>query len=277
MIVLCTGCRSGFGLLIAVSAARAGHTVYAGLRDLDTAGELRRASEGLDVRPVQLDVVKDEERRRVVAQILEAHGRIDALINNAGIALGGFQELIAEDELRRLFDVNVIAPWALTKLCLPSMRDARAGVVINISSMAGRQAMPGLGAYAASKHALEGMTEALRHEVRPFGVRAILVEPGPYKTDIFGRNRWITDHADGDGAGPYTAYQRRLEAIVDKMEPKMGDPQEVADLVVGLLDEPAPRLRYPLGPGVSARLWARRVLPFRGYERILDRVLGLSS
>jgi NAD(P)-dependent dehydrogenase (short-subunit alcohol dehydrogenase family) len=260
-------------LLIAVSAARAGHTVYAGLRDLATQGDLMAASKGLDVRPLQLDVTNEEERRQAVDGIVEEHGRVDALVNNAGITLGGFQEQIDEAELRRLFDVNVFSPWALTKRCLPHMRARGSGIVVNVSSMAGRQALPGLGAYAGSKHALEGMTEALRHEVRPFGVRVVLVEPGPYETDIFGRNRRVAREAS-TAAGPYAAFQRRMEQLVERIESRMGDPQEVADLVVGLLDDPSPRLRYPLGPGVRARLWTRRLLPFEGYEKIVERVLG---
>lgn len=273
MIVLCTGCRSGFGLLIAVSAARAGHTVYAGLRDVGTAEELERAARGLDVRPVQLDVTDAGQREEVVASILEEHGRVDALINNAGIALAGFQEQIEEDELRRLFDVNVFGAWALTKLCLPPMRSRADGIIINITSMAGRQALPGLGAYAGSKFALEGMTEALRHELRPFGVRVALVEPGPYRTDIMGRNRWVTRVAE-ESKGPYVAYQQRMEQMVEQMESKMGDPQEVADLCVSLLAARRPRLRHPLGPGVPARVWARRVLPFEAVELVMKRVLG---
>ncbi len=273
MIVLCTGCRSGFGLLIAVTAARAGHTVYAGLRDLETKAELVRLAGSSDVRPVQLDVTKPHEREAVVRQIIEAHGRLDAVVNNAGVALAGFIEQIAEDELRRLFDVNVFAAWALTKACLPHLRASADGIVINITSMAGRQAMPGLGAYAGSKFALEGITEALRHEMRPFGVRVVLVEPGPYSTDIFGRNRRVAKKTEA-GAGPYTAYVRRMEQLIDGMSSRMGDPQEVADLVTDLLSEPEPRLRYPVGPGVPARVWARRVLPFEAVELILKRILG---
>jgi NAD(P)-dependent dehydrogenase (short-subunit alcohol dehydrogenase family) len=273
MIVLCTGCRSGFGLLISVAAARAGHTVYAGLRDLSTADRLLEAAKGLDVRPIQLDVGKDEDRRAAVERILTQHGRVDALINNAGLALGGFQEQIAEDELRRLFDINVVAPWALTNLCLPSMRAQREGIVINISSMSGRTAMPGLGAYAGSKFALEGMTEALRHELRPFGVRVVLVEPGPYKTDIFERNRWMARGTE-DADSPYASFQRRILSVMERMESRMGDPEEVSELVVRLLTEPRPRLRYPLGPGVPARVLVQRLLPFSATETILKRVLG---
>jgi NAD(P)-dependent dehydrogenase (short-subunit alcohol dehydrogenase family) len=273
MIVLCTGCRSGFGILIAVTAARAGHTVYAGLRDVSTADRLVEEARGFDVRPIQLDVTDADQIETVAARIVEEHGRLDALVNNAGIALGGFQEQIGEDELRRLFDVNVFGAWALTKACLPHLRASAEGIVINITSMAGRQAMPGLGAYAGSKFALEGMTEALRHEMRPFGVRVVLVEPGPYKTDLFGRNRWIAKESKAEG-GPYATYVHRVEQIVEKMESRLGDAQEVADLVTRLLKEPHPKLRYPLGPGVRARVWARRLLPFEGVERILSRIFG---
>lgn len=271
MIVLCTGCRSGFGLRIAVTAARAGHTVYAGLRDVETAGDLMAAGQGLDIRPIQLDVVDAEQREAAIRRILEEQGRLDVLINNAGISLGGFQEQIEETELRHLFEVNVFAPWALTKLVLPSMRAQSEGLIINISSMSGRAALPGVGAYASSKFALEGMTEALRFEVRPFGVRVVLVEPGPYETDIFARNLRIAAQTL-DHVGPYQAQRDRLEALMTRR--KVGDPQEVADQVVALFHQPHPRLRYPMGPNVLLRRVLRRALPFGAYEAILRRVLG---
>jgi NAD(P)-dependent dehydrogenase (short-subunit alcohol dehydrogenase family) len=273
MIVLCTGCRSGFGLLIAVSAARAGHTVYAGLRTLESKDALVEASRGLDVHPIQLDVIDADQRRAAVDRILKEQGRIDALVNNAGVGLGGFLETVADDELRGLFDINVFAPFELTKLCLPSMRAQRDGIVINISSMSGQNGLPGLGAYAGSKFALEGLTEALRHEMRPFGVRVVLVEPGPYRTDIFARNRRMARAAD-DPESPYYDYMKRMEALADKMESRMGDPQDVADLVVRVLANPHPRLRYALGPGVRARLLAKRLLPFAATEVVLKRIVG---
>ena len=244
-----------------------------GFSAADASVPLADEARGFDVRPLQLDVTDADQIETATARIVEEHGRLDALVNNAGIALGGFQEQIGEDELRRLFDVNVFGAWALTKACLPHLRASGEGIVINITSMAGRQAMPGLGAYAGSKFALEGMTEALRHEMCPFGVRVVLVEPGPYKTDLFSRNRWVAKESKAEG-GPYAAYVHRMEQIVEKMEPRLGDAQEVADLVARLLKEPHPKLRYPLGPGVPARIWARRLLPFEGFELILSRFLG---
>ena len=115
-VVLITGCRSGFGLLAAVGAAKRGHQVYAGLRDLDTAGDLRLATEGLAVTPVQLDVTDADQRRGVLDQILSEHGRIDGLVNNAGIAMGGFLEVLEEDEIRKVMEVNVFGVWAHMRL-----------------------------------------------------------------------------------------------------------------------------------------------------------------
>ncbi|AKF03587.1 SDR family oxidoreductase [Sandaracinus amylolyticus] len=274
MIVLVTGCRSGFGKLIAIGAARAGHTVYAGVRDPSASPELTEGARGLSVIPIALDVTDAAQREEAIARIVREQGRLDALVNNAGVGLAGFQEQVATDELQRLFEVNVVAPHALTRLALPHLRASK-GIVINVSSMAGRQALPGLGAYAASKFALEGMTEALRHEMRPFGVRVVLVEPGPYQTDIFGRNRWTARAASEPG--PYHAFLKRMESMLASAERRMGDPQEVAELAVRLLSDPRPRLRYALGPGVRARLLARSALPFEVTEAILARVINVRA
>jgi NAD(P)-dependent dehydrogenase (short-subunit alcohol dehydrogenase family) len=272
MVVLITGCRSGFGLLAAVSAARAGHKVYAGLRDVDTAERLRDAARGLDVTPVQLDVTAAEQRESVVADIVERHGAVDALVNNAGIAIAGPLEELTEPEMRKLFEVNVFGLWALTNRVLPGMRAKRDGVIVNVSSMAGRMALPTLGAYAATKHAVLGMSEALRHELADHGVRVVLVEPGPYKTDILGRNRNIgSEVARQDG--PYASLIARLERMEAKVVPKAGDPQQVADRIIALLGDPNPVFRHPMGPTTEARRLARWLLPHRAFEGLIRTVI----
>jgi NAD(P)-dependent dehydrogenase (short-subunit alcohol dehydrogenase family) len=270
MVVLVTGARSGFGQLAALELARRGHTVYAGLRDPDTAGPLLEAAGSLDVRPLALDVTVAEEREAAVGRILDEQGRIDALVNNAGIALGGFLEQVDEAGFRRLMDVNLFAVHALTKQVLPAMRARRAGVVVMVSSMSGRTAMPGLGAYAASKFALEGMSEAWRHELRPFGVRVVLVEPGPYKTDIFGRNR---QEVEMEPDGPYAPFAARMRAQVDKAVANAGDPQEVAVAIAEAVEGRKTGLRYPMGPNSRVRRVAG-MLPFALTELAVGRVLG---
>ena len=271
MVLLITGCRSGFGLLTAVTAARAGHTVYAGLRDPNTADALREAAKGLPVKPIALDVVSPEQRQAAVAQILQDEGRLGGLVNNAGIALGGYLEQLEEDELRRVLEVNLISVWALTRLALPTMRAQGRGHIINVSSIAGLLALPGLGAYAASKFALEGMSEALRHEVAPFGVQVCLVEPGPYKTDILGRNRTLGRNAL-DTTSAYAPYTRRAEALFDRIAAQgSGDPQDVADAIVALLHDPSPGLRNVLGGSARVRAMMKRVLPFGVLEWAIGR------
>lgn len=270
-VALVTGCRSGFGLLSAVALARRGFTVYAGLRDLGTAGELVAAGAGLPLTPVQLDVVDADQRAEAVSRILARHGRIDALVNNAGIAIGGFHELLSEEDLRGVMEVNLFAVWALTNLVLPGMRARGGGTIINVSSMSGRMAMPGLGAYSASKFALEGLSEALRHELRPFGIRVALVEPGPFKTDIFGRNLRVAA-ATGDAAPAYAARAAHVEALALRFAARGGDPQEVATLIADLCEAPDCALRHPIGPGTGLRLLLTRILPFGLWERVLGWV-----
>ncbi|TNF36012.1 MAG: SDR family oxidoreductase [Deltaproteobacteria bacterium] len=271
-IVLVTGCRSGFGLHIARDAAKAGHTVYAGLRDPATGAELAAETQGLDVTPLALDVTDAAQREAAVARILADHGRLDALVNNAGVAVGGPLEMIDEDELRRVFEVNVFGLWALTRACLPAMRAAGRGRVINISSMSGRQALPLLGVYASSKFAVEGMSEAWRHELRPLGIDVVLVEPGAYRTDIFGRNRTVARRSLDEPA--YVPLVERIDALFSSTVDRTArDPREVSRLVTRLLTARAPKLRYALGPGTAVRNAALRLLPGRAIEAIIGRAV----
>jgi len=274
MVVLVTGCRSGFGLLTAVEAAKRGHVVYAGLRDVATADPLREASVGLDITPVALDVTRAEDIEAVVGRILDEQGRLDALVNNAGVALGGALEQVDEDEIRKVLDVNVVGLWALTKACLPAMRAQRSGTIVNVGSVSGLVAMPGLGVYATSKFALEGMTESWRHELMPFGIRMTVVEPGPFKTDIWGRNRALSRHAL-DPDSPYAPMVDKLESMVAKVaQDRAEDPQIVADAIVDLIGRPG---RLPaqklLGRSGWIRVGAKRLLPRAWFEGIIQRAL----
>ncbi len=274
MILLVTGARSGFGKRIAIEAARRGHTVYAGLRDLSTADEqLVPEARGLSVVPVQLDVTSEADRSEVVARIVHEHGRIDGLVNNAGIALGGFLEQVEDDEIRKVFEVNVFGLWALTNAVLPTMRAQRSGSVVMVSSMSGRMALPGLGVYAGSKHALEGLSEAWHHELRHFGIRVTLVEPGAYATDIWGRNRNTSRNAH-DPDSPYAALAAHLDQLVARVVDRGArDPQEVADVICDILQGKGGwKLRYPLGHDAKLRLFLKRFAPERAVNAFIHRM-----
>lgn len=271
-VVLITGCRSGFGLVAALEAARRGHVVYAGLRDLATADALREQTQGLRVIPIQLDVTAPEQRKAAVAQILAEQGRISALVNNAGVALGGFLEQIEEDEIRHVFDVNVFGAWGMTKEVLPAMRAQSGGTVVMVSSMSGRMALPCLGAYAGSKFALEGMSEAWRHELAAFGIDVVLIEPGPYATDIFGRNRSEARQAR-DPSSPYARWVTHMDALVKRqVERKQGDPSEVAVRICDVIERERPAFRHPMGPGSLVRTLALRFAPFSALEYAVRRI-----
>ncbi len=270
--VLITGCRSGFGLLTAKAAAEAGWIVYAGLRDRSTADELLRVTAGLDVRPLQLDITSASDRDAAVRQIAEEEGGLDGLVNNAGRALGGFLELVEEDELRSLFEVNVFGTWAMTQALLPLLRERPKSTVVMVSSTSGITALPGLGAYAASKFALEGMGEAWRHELALFGIRVVLLEPGAYATDIFSRNRRISRGIQASGI--YAPWSAGILQLFERTVARIArDPIEVSTAIVRILEHRRPPLRYPLGPSSSLRGVLRSLIPSRVSEGIMQRVL----
>jgi len=272
-VALITGCSSGIGLAIATEAARAGNVVYAGVRDPASVAGLASTS---GIVPVSLDVTSAADREAAVERVRREQGRLDVLVNNAGQALGGFLEQLEEDEVRRLFDVNVFGAWAMTRVALPHLRSAR-GLVVLMSSMSGRSALPGLGAYAASKFALEALGEAWRHELTPFGVRVVLVEPGAYRTEIFGRNRRLGRRVK-DAASPYAPFVERFDVLATRTVERLArDPSEVARLVVSLFDAPRPALRHPIGPGARLRSLLLRVAPFSLVEAILRRVMRPSA
>ena len=271
-VVLITGCRSGFGLETAKLAGERGWTVYAGLRDLTTDARLRDATEGLDVRPMQLDVTVDHERVAAIDRIREESGRLDALVNNAGRGLGGFLELIEEDELRELFEVNVIGGWAVTKRALPLMRESGGTHVVQVSSTSGLTAIPVLGAYAGTKFAVEGMGEAWRHELALFGIRFALIEPGAYDTDIFSRNQRVCRRMTD--AGPYEPWAAGTQEVFGNAVKRIArDPREVAEKILEILDDPNPSFRNPIGPSSKLREVAKRALPFRLMEAAMVKAL----
>ena len=276
MVVLVTGCSRGFGHRTCVELAQRGHTVYAGLRDPSAPGDLPQRSPGLDIRPLALDVVCPDQRSEAVKTILDEAGHIDGLVNNAGIAIGGMLEEIEEDELRRVMEINFFGLWALTREVLPAMRNARSGAIVNISSRSGVYAMPAFGPYAASKWAVEALSESWRYELGPFGIRVHVVQPGPYRTHI-----WNRDYAFGRRTmtedSPYRVHRPRLEALVEQAQANAHDPRDVAVVVADLLEGRRSGFRHPMGPGVVPSMLARRFLPFSWIESVIRKKTGLMA
>lgn len=255
-IVLVTGTSSGFGQACAERLSLKGYRVY---------GTSRRApiepQETQGVWLLQMDVRDDTSVRNGVQAVLQREGRIDVLINNAGYCLSGSVEDTPMEEVKAEFETNVFGMLRLCQAVLPAMRSQHAGLIINISSIAGRISQPFQGFYAATKFAVEGITEALSLEVRPLGIRAVMIEPGDFHTGFTANRRRIE---------PNPAYRdnmaRALE-ISQADELNGGQPAQLAALVERVIRSRHPRLRYMVGPWYQlAAAELKKIIPGRWLE-----------
>ncbi|MCU1353915.1 MAG: putative oxidoreductase [Acidimicrobiales bacterium] len=268
--VLTTGANSGLGLATTIELARAGFHSVGSVRSAAKAVVVHEAASeaGVEVETVLLDVTDAAACEDVVAGL-----ELVGLVNNAGFGTSGAVEEVGDDEARQILETMTIAPMRLARLALPGMRERGQGTIVNISSIYGRVTTPFTGWYQASKHALEGVSDALRMEVAGSGVRVVLVEPGAFKTSVF------DDAArDVERRGPDSAYApgyRRSLDLLRLADPIMGNPQTVAKLVARIMKSRAPRARYLVGPDAFASAVAERVVPTTVWDFVNRRVLGL--
>jgi NAD(P)-dependent dehydrogenase (short-subunit alcohol dehydrogenase family) len=268
--VLVTGCSSGIGAATAARLAASGWTVYATARRAETLAEL----EAKGCRILELDVDDDASRRAAVDAVVEAEGAVGVLVNNAGYSQSGAVESVPDERVRAQFETNVFAPLALCRLVLPGMREQGWGKIVNVSSMGGRFTFPGGGLYHASKHALEAVSDALRFEVRGFGVDVILIEPGLIRTgfsEVIARDLGDATSVDG----PYTEFNQAVsEASVRTYERGLlarlgGPPEAVAERIQQALDARRPKARYTVTASARVLLTLRSLLPDAGWDRML--------
>ncbi len=243
-VVLITGTSSGIGLATALHFARLGHDVHAGVRNLAGATELTQAieREKLPIRPVALDVDDAGSVARGAREVRDRAGRIDVLVNNAGIGGGGPIEDVPVDWAKTLFETNYFGAIRMIQAVLPGMRERRSGAIVNVSSIAGRVAIAGHGHYSAVKHALEAASEALAQEVFAFGIRVIVVEPGVVVTPIFSKARRFADPAS-----PHAVHVRRLLLFYQMQMKTPSQPEDVARVIHEAVSAPDPKLRYLVG------------------------------
>jgi NAD(P)-dependent dehydrogenase (short-subunit alcohol dehydrogenase family) len=241
-----TSTSTGIGFATALHLARHGHRVVATMRNLAKAGPLEEAArkESLSLAIRELDVTRQESIDRAVADTREQDGPIDVLVNNAGIGGATPLELVPEAEHRAMFEANYWGPIRMMQAVLPSMRERRTGVIVNVTSIAGRVATPNQIPYSASKHALAAASEALAHEVAAFGIRVAIIEPGVIQTAIFensaGATRW-------DKTSPYRQIMRRNGKVFAAGFRSPGRPETVAAVILEAITTDRPRLRYPVG------------------------------
>lgn len=273
-LVLITGTSSGIGLSAAVECAAAGHQVVATMRNLGRRKALEEAAaaRGVAIEIENLDVTAEGAPAKIRELILK-YGPFFAVVNNAGIAIGGAFEEQSEQDIREQFETNVFGLMSVTRAVLPSMRAARRGRIINISSLSGRIAFPLLSAYAATKHAVEGFSEALRWEVEPFGIDVCLIEPGNFKTPIYFENQRRGRNVSAEG--PYAVLNATVEQLVVEEADRAPPPDTVGKVIARMITDASPKFRSVIGMDARTLVTLRRMVPDRlfasGIRRLMHR------
>jgi NAD(P)-dependent dehydrogenase (short-subunit alcohol dehydrogenase family) len=244
-VVLITGASTGFGRDAAETLARRGHHVFATMRDVNGRNAEHRESlerlarsEALRLKVLELDVTDEASVQNAILQALEQGGRLDVVINNAGFANLGVTEAYTPEQFHQIFDVNLYGVVRVNRAVLPSMREQRSGLLIHVSSAAGRVVVPALGPYCASKFALEALADAYRFELHPFGIESVLVEPGIYRTPIFDR---LMPPADAGRLIQYGSAGTFAERVLGVFQTALGaadapGPEEVTETFVRLVE-----------------------------------------
>jgi NAD(P)-dependent dehydrogenase (short-subunit alcohol dehydrogenase family) len=284
-LALITGASTGIGRATALRLAASGWTVLAGVRE-EAAGDrlLEESRAAGRLIPLVVDVTDASQVAEAAEQVREqaarsgvsARGGLDALVNNAGIGIGGPLELVSADDLRRQFDVNVFAQVAVTQAMLPALRVAR-GRIVFVSSIGGRVAMAFTAPYAASKHAIEALGDALRVELRSSGVRVALVEPGSVATPIWDKSRAEADRVviPPELQDVYGRIPAAMDKVLEDTARRGVPPERVAETIERALTSPRMKARYVVGTDAKAMLIVKRLLPDLVFDRVARRALGV--
>jgi NAD(P)-dependent dehydrogenase (short-subunit alcohol dehydrogenase family) len=273
--VLISGCSTGIGRAAAAGLGDRGWRVFATVRRESDEIELAGLS---GVTPVLLDVTDGDSIERAKATVSKATGgRLGALVNNAGIAIGGALETIPREDLRKILEINVIGQVALTQAFLPLLRPSR-GKVVFIGSLGGRVAFPYAGPYHASKFAIEAIGDSLRAELLAQEVSVSIVEPGTIGTPIWSKARAQVDSLRaglaGEAADLYDEPLRRFQERLSTAEEKGEKPEEVAAAIAEVLEADSPKARYRVGRGVGSLILLRALAPVKYFDRVVRRAVG---
>jgi NAD(P)-dependent dehydrogenase (short-subunit alcohol dehydrogenase family) len=253
-VVLITGASSGFGRRTAETLARKGYSVYASMRDIKNrnarnASELQSLAkkESLSLKVKELDVTNDSAVNTAVGDIIEAEGRLDVAINNAGYGLIGLTEAVTIEQAQKIMDTNFLGCVRINRAVLPQMRSQGSGLLIHVSSGAGRIILPAMSLYCATKFAMEALAESYHYELAAQGIESVIVEPGAYQTAVFGN---LVTATDENRASTYGALRGLPTKVNGYLSAAPGNPQDVADAMLKIIETPAGQrqLRYRISP-----------------------------
>lgn len=276
-VALVTGASSGIGRETAILLAKEGYEVIGAARRMDRLTELAGQVEG--IRPVDVDLSDTDDLEKFCEHISELPEPVTALINNAGYSLRGALEDVSIEAARRMFQVNVFALMRITQACLPGMRKMRGGTIVNLSSMAGKFAFPGSGPYAATKHAVEAITDALRVEVRPFGIRVVTIRPGFIATEFNDVANTLTGdlfaRTDPDYKPVYETSGKAIGSMFAGVT--VPGPELIAGIVAEAVLSDSPRIVYHAGLFSEEFLGKRAGLDDEGFDEYLSDMTGLKD
>jgi NAD(P)-dependent dehydrogenase (short-subunit alcohol dehydrogenase family) len=273
-VVLITGCSSGFGLATALAFARRGDRVWATMRNLADSGDLSAAAEAehREIATLPLDVTDGAAVESAVGHVLEAEGHIDVLVNNAGVAHMGAVEALGIEDARHVFETNVFGQVRMIQAVLPRMRERGEGVIVNVSSMAGRlPGTPANWAYAASKHAAGSLSDSLAEEVRQFGIRVVCIEPGFYATSVTRKGRPLPP------ASPYRDLEHHVAHWLHANVVSGGDPAEVSEAIVAAASDASSPVHVPVGAGAFAAIQAASSMTEEQWAAVSRKAYGLEG
>jgi NAD(P)-dependent dehydrogenase (short-subunit alcohol dehydrogenase family) len=276
--VLITGGTDGLGKAMALLLAHRGYHVFAAARSAEKRAELDRiaAEKRMPLETLELDVTADASVQRAVKVVLQKFGYIDVLINNAGVAYVGTVEDLTLEDWHRQFETNFFGVIRVTQAVIPHMRQRNKGRIVLISSVAGLVTAPAQGSYSATKHALEALGNALRHELHSFGIRTILIEPGFIMTGIQkAAQDLITPYEDKINNGPYARlYSAFLTSARTASETAKTTPEDCARIVLQAIETPNPKPRYGVTPTATIVKWGKRLLSDSFMDRMTMRRFG---
>jgi NAD(P)-dependent dehydrogenase (short-subunit alcohol dehydrogenase family) len=273
-VVVITGCSSGFGLATALAFARRHDRVWATMRNLDDSGDCSGAAEAehLEIEMLALDVTDDASVKSAVGHVLEAEGRIDVVVNNAGVAHMGAVETLGVEDARNVFETNVFGQVRMIQAVLPGMRERGEGVIVNVSSVGGRlPGVPANWAYAASKHAVGSLSDSLAEEVRQFGIRVVCIEPGFYATAVTRKGRPLPP------ASPYRDLEQHVARWMHTNVVAGGDPAEVAEAIVAVANDTSSPVHVPVGAGAFAAIEAASSMTGEEWAVVSRKAYGLEE
>lgn len=271
-VVIVTGASAGIGEATARMLASGGASVVLVARRQERLDQLKKEIEqtGTPALAIAADVTSPEDRERIMRETMSVFGRIDALVNNAGYGQRGPIEIVPIEAIRQNFETNLFSLIALTQLVIPIMRDQGSGRIVNVSSVAGRIARPLSSVYDSTKHALEAISDGLRGELAPFGIKVIVIEPGFIITEFLGVanevSRDVVEHP-----GLYAEPFERLGGAIQRLRKMAGRPEDIAEVIFKALTVRSPRARYAAPGHARFALAAKRLLPARLFDYVMSR------